>query len=44
MPTIRISCRPEDTDMIRTEERDGEKFLVIRVKDAVEVNGIKLQI
>lgn len=43
VPDFKITCRPEATDRIRTEERDGKAYLVIRVEDSnVEVNGIKI--
>lgn len=43
MPDVVIKVNPERSDLVRTEEINGRKCLVIEINDQVEVNGIEVR-
>ena len=40
MPEVSVKVSPDHRDVISTETRNGENYLVIKVTGPVEVNGI----
>lgn len=44
MPDVSIKVNPERTDLVSTQIINGVKYIMICVNDAVEVNGVKIDI
>lgn len=44
MPDITIKVKPEQSHLIQTKIIDGVKYIMIRVEDNVEVNGVNINI
>lgn len=44
MPDVVIKVNPERSDLVRTEEINGRKCLVIEINDQVEVNGVEVRV
>ena len=42
MPEVSVKVSPDHRDVISTETRNGEKYLMIKVTGPVEVNGIEI--
>ncbi len=43
-PDVVIKVNPDRADLVETKEIDGSKYLVIRITDQVEVNGIEVRV
>lgn len=43
-PDVTISVNPERSDLIETRTIDGEKYILIRADEGVEVNGVNLSL
>ena len=44
MPEVKIKVSPEHRDAISTQTINGQKYVMIKVTGAVEVNGINISI
>ncbi len=44
MPEVKIKISPEYRDSVKTETIGGEKYLMIKVTGAVEINGINISV
>ena len=42
MPEVKVKVSPEHRDLVSTQTINGEKYLMIRITGAVEVNGITI--
>ena len=43
-PDVTIKVNPERSDLIETRVIDGEKYILIRAEEGVEVNGVQISI
>ena len=43
-PSVVIRTSPDKSDLIETRVIDGVKYLLVRVEEGVEVNGVSIQI
>ncbi len=43
-PDVTIKVNPERSDLIETRVIDGERYILIRAEEGVEVNGVSIQI
>lgn len=44
MPDITIKVNPERPDLIKTQIIDGQKYIMIKADENVEVNGVNINI
>ncbi len=43
-PNVKIEVNPEHSDLLETRIIDGAKYVLIRVEDGIEVNGVNISI
>ena len=43
-PDVKIQVNPEHSDLLETRIIDGAKYVLIRVEDSIEVNGVNISI
>ena len=43
-PNVTVRVNPERGDLVQTRISDGQKYILIRVEEGVEVNGVAIQI
>lgn len=43
-PNVTVRVNPERGDLVQTRIIDGQKYILIRVEEGVEVNGVAIQI